>query len=174
MSEDVYNKLLTALSASKNNGGETFREMLAELGEQNPKMKLITTYLAGQQAEETVEEEPPHLQMKKKKKRPLSQLRKKIDNMRMELEDLRERNDTLAAALGACYLCWGEDRECPECNGKGRPGFFTPDTELFTEFVAPALNRSQPGESPGRNHLPPEDPDTKSPKINNNKGEKNG
>ncbi len=58
-----------------------------------------------------------------------------------ELEQLRRRNDQLAAALGACYLCWGEDGECPICNGSGSPGAAPSHTRFFAFYVLPALNR---------------------------------
>lgn len=36
----------------------------------------------------------------------------------------------LAAALGACGLCWGDDPACPGCRGRGRPGMVRPDPEM--------------------------------------------
>ena len=58
-----------------------------------------------------------------------------------ELQGLRERNDKLAAATGACYLCWGSDDECVNCTGKGRSGWAPPDQVLFDEIVKPAAAR---------------------------------
>ncbi|MDP1913224.1 hypothetical protein [Brevundimonas sp.] len=58
-----------------------------------------------------------------------------------ELRDLRQLNDTLAGALGACRVCWGGDTSCDVCDGRGRAGFAKPDLELFDELVAPALRR---------------------------------
>ena len=58
-----------------------------------------------------------------------------------ELHDLREVNDTLAAALGACPICWGGDRTCETCDGYGRAGCFRPDPALFVKLVAPAVRR---------------------------------
>lgn len=51
---------------------------------------------------------------------------------------LIDRNDALAAALGACE-CWGEDEDCEICRGEGRPGWTLPDRRLFLRFVKPAL-----------------------------------
>lgn len=67
-----------------------------------------------------------------------------------EVDELRTRNDTLAAALGACYLCWGEDRDCPECHGRGGPGSTQPDRECFMAWVEPALRRLRPVASQAR------------------------
>ena len=64
-----------------------------------------------------------------------------LEEMRRELADLREGNDTLAAALGACALCWGGDPDCVVCLGRGSPGYDLPDPALFNELVVPALRR---------------------------------
>jgi hypothetical protein len=65
----------------------------------------------------------------------------RIAALRRELADLREVNDTLAAALGACRACWGGDDACPECAGRGRAGSAVPDPALFRELVVPAVRR---------------------------------
>jgi hypothetical protein len=64
-----------------------------------------------------------------------------MEQMYRELETLRERNDALSAALGACYLCWGEDFDCSICDGTGHPGSSVPDRALLVEFVTPAVQR---------------------------------
>ncbi|MBX9797457.1 hypothetical protein [Sphingomonas sp.] len=38
-----------------------------------------------------------------------------------------DRLSLLAAALGACGLCWGDDDLCPSCRGRGAPGMVRPD-----------------------------------------------
>lgn len=60
-----------------------------------------------------------------------------------ELESLRYVNDTLAAALGACGVCWGGNDNCPECEGYGIAGSESPDPRLFKRLIAPALKRVQ-------------------------------
>jgi protein-disulfide isomerase len=66
--------------------------------------------------------------------------------MASELELLRARNDMLAAALGACHLCWGEDPQCPYCGGVGGVGKLMIDRAIFRQVVVPALRqlRSRP------------------------------
>ena len=66
-----------------------------------------------------------------------------------ELAALRQVNATLAAALGACPLCWGDD-ECDACEGGGRPGYVRPDPELFDELVVPAIARMRRTARPAR------------------------
>jgi hypothetical protein len=68
-------------------------------------------------------------------------IREAIREMREELVELHARNDDLADALGACPACWGRVRHCSECRGRGRPGWRTPDPELFDELVAPAITK---------------------------------
>lgn len=64
------------------------------------------------------------------------------EEARRELADLREVNDTLAGALGACALCWGGDPNCVVCQGLGGPGFELPDPKLFNQLVVPAVRRA--------------------------------
>jgi hypothetical protein len=60
---------------------------------------------------------------------------------RQEVADLREVNDATAAALGACRICWGGNRSCPVCGGRGQPGANLPDLRLYNELVKPAVER---------------------------------
>lgn len=56
-------------------------------------------------------------------------------------EVLSDRNVLFAAAVGACE-CWGEDPACPDCAGRGSPGWSTPDARLYAEYVEPAVQKS--------------------------------
>lgn len=51
-----------------------------------------------------------------------------------------DRLGELAAALGACGLCWGEDVACPSCRGRGRPGMVRPDMQLRARLLAPTAS----------------------------------
>lgn len=64
-----------------------------------------------------------------------------IRAMQQELIDLRHVNDTVAAALGACPLCWGGDSGCAACHGRGGAGYAVPDLDLFARWVVPATER---------------------------------
>jgi hypothetical protein len=61
------------------------------------------------------------------------------------LNAMRARNLVIAAALGGCGECWGEDLECPECKGAGRPGWNAPDPAAFETWVAPAIRAAARG-----------------------------
>jgi hypothetical protein len=65
-----------------------------------------------------------------------------LERLYNEVETLRARNDSLAAALGACPSCWGENPRCVRCRGRGRPGGRQPDNALFSELVEPAVQRA--------------------------------
>ena len=47
------------------------------------------------------------------------------------------RLSRLAAALGACGLCWGDDPACLGCRGRGRPGMVRPDPQIRAELFGP-------------------------------------
>lgn len=70
--------------------------------------------------------------------------------MEREIDMLRQRNDSLAGALGACYLCFGEQDDCPVCRGRGVPGRRAPQPDLFNCWVQPVLDRWLP-----EDHEPP-------------------
>jgi hypothetical protein len=76
---------------------------------------------------------------------------RRLRHLKRELADLREVNDTVAAALGACRVCWGGDEECHECEGDGRPGSRRPDPVMFDRLVVPAVRRARTARGePGR------------------------
>lgn len=65
-----------------------------------------------------------------------------LRNTRGELDAALDQLDELAAALGACEACWGEDKRCPDCRGKGSAGYFEPDRALFDRYIMPALKNT--------------------------------
>ncbi|CUH82543.1 hypothetical protein [Tropicibacter naphthalenivorans] len=71
-----------------------------------------------------------------------------------ELEALRELNDTLADALGACPSCWGGEHACPDCGGTGAPGSRLPDKALFHELILPAVRRINQTRPAGQTQAP--------------------
>lgn len=62
-------------------------------------------------------------------------------------EELAERDQVLAAALGACD-CWGQNPRCRICQGEGGPGWLLPDRQLFTAYVYPALRTVRAAAAP--------------------------
>jgi len=77
------------------------------------------------------------------RERSFQELNETVSRVWAELEVLRKRNDELAAAIGACFLCFGSDPLCPECAGRGRPGSKFPEANAYRKYVWPALRRTQ-------------------------------
>jgi hypothetical protein len=71
----------------------------------------------------------------------LDELSSIVDTLYAEVETLRSRSVELAAALGACYVCFGTDLLCPRCSGRGRPGSRPPKPEAYRAYVVPAVMR---------------------------------
>jgi hypothetical protein len=110
-------------------------QALAQNGEADPTTALLTQYLLQQQgaADEDENDEDDAADG--------PALRRELAAARTELEELRRRNDIVAAAVGACEVCWGDDPACPVCAGAGGPGWGEPNRGLFAEIVGPALQQ---------------------------------
>jgi hypothetical protein len=123
------------------------QDLITKLGEKDPTLALIAQQLL--QSKENLdalesddaEDAEKELEKPKEMGRAFHKFRQKVELMYAELEQLRNKNDSLAAALGACYLCWGNDPLCEVCGGSGHSGAFEPDRELFAELIVPALRK---------------------------------
>jgi hypothetical protein len=121
---------------------ESLRQAMAQ--HEDPRVRMLAEWAAQQRhtdegvtvdvEAETIEEQPSDPVRERR-------MQRKIRALTAELEFQREIGDTLAAALGACYLCWGDDPECEQCGGVGSPGWNEPDPELFAGYILPAINR---------------------------------
>lgn len=127
------------------------REAVAQALEthEDPRVRLIAQYMNQQPApaesDEEVEETPGPIATEPApdpgRIERVRRARRKLHRLIDELELAQTIGDTLAAALGACYLCWGEDERCEECRGTGSPGSAPPDAQLYERFVVPAKLR---------------------------------
>jgi len=171
------NPMVADLLARMNSGGPggcaNVEELLAQQAATNPVAALFAKQFAAQKAargaidESRVidieatptaaeEEEAAAAAAMEARSRELNLLREKMNTVLTELELLRQRNDTLAAAVGACCLCWGQNIDCRSCRGRGGPGFCIPDESLFEEFVLPAIRtlRAQKAKNPAFSQRP--------------------
>ena len=107
------------------------QELLSQLDSTNPMTGLIAKYLLAAQAsksEDTTEADTEDVEQASRAEdderltQVVQRLKFQVDKARAELERLRERNDVLAFALGACHVCWGQEPTCPVCRGAGRVG----------------------------------------------------
>jgi hypothetical protein len=87
--------------------------------------------------EETVKMEE-HIKDLEKRVRKSSAIALRLEE---DLNDALDELEDLAKALGACIECWGEDKRCPTCRGRGVPGYQEPDRALFNQLVLPALQK---------------------------------
>ena len=150
-SNPLLQALLSAMNPNLGSSGTLppMPDLLRQLENTDPTLGLIAKYLLSQQ--ESVKhadaatvgfEDEPYQTRGASKNVPqiVEHLKNRIKNLQAELEYLRERNDTLALALGACYLCWGEDSDCPACGGNGRPGSTLPAKQVFSQLIVPAIH----------------------------------
>jgi len=69
-----------------------------------------------------------------------------LDRAKTTIRKLKENlaaADTMASYIaevfGACPQCWGLNRLCPQCKGRGNPGSGEPQGEELLSWVEPAL-----------------------------------
>jgi hypothetical protein len=149
-SDLAYSTLLERLLAPGSGAAAipSATELADQLATDNPQLAILAKVLAQREAalsqavdridaEPAQDDEPP---VPAARRVPTDALADLLDALYRELEQLRRRNDMLAAALGACYLCWGEDRHCPACHGQGRPRSASPDADAYAHLVAPAAD----------------------------------
>jgi hypothetical protein len=133
---------------------------LTDFARQNPDLAWFAQLVAMQRQTTTgAQAEPPELvaaraeinaledQLRQSEARA-DKLQRFVRRLGDELDDAQDRLADLAAVLGACGLCWGEDRECRSCRGRGKPGMFAPEpaarSRFFVEAVEPAARPNPP------------------------------
>jgi hypothetical protein len=146
-SDQAIQSLMAQVGLSPDGSSSLTKEdLIAKLSENNPALALLAQQMS-QSKEDPVDEDDElsdsedEIELSYKRVQAAKNLRKKFDAMYEELYWHREKNDVLAAALGACYLCWGDDPQCEVCGGDGRPGAFEPDRKSFADIVIPAVKR---------------------------------
>lgn len=157
---DMTQSLLNVMLAARS--GQDTRPMVEEMlnsnGDMDPMTRLLLTQaLAGGDSRDENEDEKPSVIIldnddyePQRRQLTLDRLRyryqqmaEQIQEMSEELDALQARNDDLADALGACYLCWGENPICPDCAGRGIPGSRPLDPILYRELILPAVRARQ-------------------------------
>jgi hypothetical protein len=145
----------TLIKAIATSGTDPMSVLLSQLqaqGSTNPTAALLASFLqmrkpgvdteSASQAEDLRLAEQEAL-AEQERDRSLQELNDTVAKLYSELERLRKRNDELAAAIGACFLCFGADPLCSECAGRGRPGAKIPEPIAYKKYVLPALRRVQ-------------------------------
>lgn len=124
-----------------NNLNGNLEGLLEQMGIEDPasrqRLQLLAQLMENNQADSLEESEEKERIRQQRQQRA----RQKLRRLQREHEILLDRNEELAAALGACPACWGENRACQICRGRGKPGYLPPEEEAFSEYVMPALDR---------------------------------
>jgi hypothetical protein len=139
---------LAALVKQQLAGGASVQQSLGKLAETDPQLAPIARLLAQREEElrqELEQEEQDELLDRREeealadRRRRAKDLREHLEGLTAEVAALRARFADVAGALGACRVCFGDDRACPWCLGRGGPGFMPPDPDGFERMVLPAL-----------------------------------
>ena len=121
--------------------------MMGQLVHDDPRLRMFAELMRARSAANDAPVVPSAEEM-------LEQTRAKHERLRAAYVSVRDRDEALAAAVGACPACWGERPTCRYCRGEGSPGAFMPDWELFSRYIMPAvrqrasLTRTRAGSEP--------------------------
>lgn len=126
--------------------------MLGDFARQNPNLAWLTQMIAAQRQQAAIQQPEPEPEIDPRllqydellEELALAEvradkLRKVARHLSKELETAHGLLADLAAAFGACGLCWGDDNTCRSCRGRGKPGRFAPDPALRLRFFAERL-----------------------------------
>ena len=148
------------------NGNGEFAEAaaasLSRLGITDPLVQKLITMMEAQN-EQQATSAPDDLPGHQAGRSSVKALKRENELLRRSNECLLEQSRMMAAAIGACPECWGEDPACPGCEGDGKPGSFQPHRGCFEVFVLPVVDalREDARERRRRRHrgaaAPPDD-----------------
>lgn len=149
---DLYQLMLGMMAGGEQaaSARSTLMQMVSEQNGMDPSTQALLARALGPPAGEEAEAEAElYVSVDdapaRRRQQALHRLRSRFDAMAEELDELRDRLDRLAAALGACAECWGEDPDCEVCVGTGTPGSFVPDPRLYRTLVSPACRAVRAG-----------------------------
>jgi len=118
--------------------------MLDQIGYSNPKVRLMAKLIESQNS--VSENSGEHNSKLNKLESLLKKMEAYNEKFKQENTVLKEHiksitawSNNVAAAVGACPECWGENDLCNTCHGQGLPGKFIPNKTLFTELCMPAV-----------------------------------
>lgn len=134
---------LTLLRACKEGQGTTNPALanIIQVLEQQQQTRQESNNVLDLQAEDSRVSDPDEPQIET----PLdvNEFTEQIQQITVAFDALQRRTGMLAAALGACEQCFGEDLLCECCSGCGVPGWAMPHPASFKKYVLPALRRAR-------------------------------
>lgn len=123
-------------------------QMLGQQFSENPQMQALLTMMQQNNAAQENQREAEQSEVErykillKKAIAKIDRLTQRIADLEADLESAGHFEEDIAVALGACPLCWGEEVQCRSCRGRGKPGYFPHEPELFAYFIQPALSQT--------------------------------
>ena len=118
-------------------------QLMQDLAASDPRMAMLIQLMQAQRRQPADDIDAPN-----ERDETILELRARLDAAEAQLarmthiaRQLRDagriasgRLGRLAAALGSCGMCWGEDPGCRGCRGRGRPGMVRPDPEMRAQL----------------------------------------
>lgn len=136
--DTVRQLVLERLGPSGNGEGDpASTDMVAALGARgaDPIMTALLASMLNRQAEPGPADEQAETEQK------LERARAVIRKLKRDLATAETMARYIAGTFGACQSCWGLSMACPQCQGRGGPGFIEPNEEELLAWVGPALRR---------------------------------
>lgn len=129
---DMFNQTNGNSAANVGNMADMFEQMGLMT---DPRLRMIAEFMKTQN---NARAEPDRDEERQAK---LERAAARYRETKQQNRILADRIDVLAAALGACPACWGENDDCEMCSGKGVAGFYLPEKDAFVNYVLPAVRR---------------------------------
>ena len=133
--------LKTTKEQTMNSNNPSFDTLLSAFGVHDPdkiqKLQMLSSMMNQQNSVEHMSANNSETQEQRKA------FRRRIMKIQHEHRFLKEQNESLAAALGACPDCWGQKSSCRTRYGQGTPGNGEIDEREFYALVVPVLRKLQ-------------------------------
>lgn len=134
-------KVLEALQTCTQDPRKALFAALTEGNENAPQIEMLMKLLGNGEKNEADIRDEIREELRVEQEAAIGELSETAQKLFDEREVARARLETLAAALGACPNCFGENLLCETCHGAGRPGGRAPASQAFRTFVLPAVER---------------------------------
>lgn len=135
---------MALLDAVRDGSGDPRKAMLAALtgGDGGPQIDMIMKLIndQGEDANAALREELM-AEVREEQAEAVAELAATARRLFEENAAYSQRLEDLAAAMGACPTCFGDDLLCDTCHGAGRPGARAPEASEFARYVMPAVER---------------------------------
>jgi hypothetical protein len=134
-------KVLEALQTCTQDPRKALFAALTEGNESAPQIEMLMKLLGGDENNDGQQRDAIREEVRAEQAAAIAELSETAQTLFDERESIRARLEMLAAALGACPVCFGENVLCEICHGAGRPGGRAPSAPEFRMFILPAVER---------------------------------